>query len=169
MRGPELYEQIQLWTVKQTLLWTSSFAGPRTLVVPLHQGKSSRFSAYPFTRSPWRLCNTFRSSRRFSHLGACMCRSICTNTRIQVHIQLTSLAVSQWNTGMLPNVFRISKLQPTRFSRLSPSAVSLSLSLTLCVYLLPLLRKPASVRTRDMLLFVFLFLFFAYVFLPPLC
>lgn len=152
MRGPELYEQIQLWTVKQTLLWTSSFAGPRTPVVPLHRGKSSRFGAYLFTHSPWRLCTTFWFLHRFSHLEACMCGHICTNTHTHTHTGTYPVDFSCCKPVKYRDAakcFWISELQPTSFSRLSPSAVSLSLSLTLCVYLLPLLRKPALVHTCD--------------------
>lgn len=80
----------------------------------------------------------------------------------QVHIQLTFLAVSQRNGGMLPNVFGF--LARCLFQTLSPPSLTLTLhlSLSLCVSLLPLQRKPAVGNTCDRSMhFLNLFFIFA--------
>lgn len=102
-------------------------------------GRSSRFSVYPFTQSPWRLCNTVWFSHRFILPGACMCSCTCTNTlkHTQTHIQSTFLAASQWNTGTLPNVFGFQNSSPLSFPDFPPFSLYRTLTLVSCFSLSP--------------------------------
>lgn len=112
------------------MLRTSSSADLRMPVIYLtHRGRGSCFNMCPFTHLSWWLCNIILNIHTdLVPLAACMCSSTCAHRYISSRL----LAVSQWNRGMLPNVFGFQSSSPLSFPDSLP-LLSFSHSLSLCL------------------------------------